>query len=583
MHDIYKCDMDVNKTILPLLLILFVCFTSCDRQGRYADALLSQTETIVEQYPDSALALLDSIRYPRELNEGQYARYALLLVQAKDKAYYDIASDTIIFRARDYFRHKNDPRQAALANFYCARVFQAQHNNNRAMESYLEAESYAAQTSDFNLRGLIEHFIGDLYFEQYLHDKAIVRLKRSQACFAQSPDLCKKEIGSYNAIGNAFLVMQQNDSALHYFNEGLKLAELHHDSAQQALVKHGIGITYRETGDLHSAQKHLSEAIAFCHDSIQQLHSYLSLAGVYNDLNREDSARFYVNQVQSILEQTPQTSSLANFYLLLSQMEEKNGNYKVALEHKHQYTKLLALELDENRKQNVEMIERKYHSELDRNERQRLLNERQWALMAILCLTLMLGAIYFYFYRKHARNEAIQLAREVELAEERILWQEAEQKNVELQELVENAAATENALRNLVLEQSGMFLKANSVARHLSNRREGMSGNEFIRKVNEILYGQEEHDWEKLYQAINEGYNGFFCKLKNQFPQLSDVEYKICCLICTGIDNTEISILLNLSRNTIQQKKTDIRQKLSMPERGDIKSFFEKELDQTLS
>jgi hypothetical protein len=59
-------------------------------------------ETKIETHPDSALALLDSIENPSQLNKSRYNRYMLLLLQAKDKSYQDITSDTAIFATKQY-------------------------------------------------------------------------------------------------------------------------------------------------------------------------------------------------------------------------------------------------------------------------------------------------------------------------------------------------------------------------------------------------------------------------------------------------------------------------------------------------
>jgi hypothetical protein len=48
--------------------------------------MLQKAEQLIDEYPDSALLLIDSIFYPeKSLNNEDYMRYLVRLVQAKKK------------------------------------------------------------------------------------------------------------------------------------------------------------------------------------------------------------------------------------------------------------------------------------------------------------------------------------------------------------------------------------------------------------------------------------------------------------------------------------------------------------------
>ena len=102
-------------------LLVFTCIClvlqSCNRNQEKVSLIFDEVENIVEQYPDSALILLKSIQNPYELSKCQHAKYVLLSVQAKDKAYEDIASDTLIFQVKKHFQKKNDKRNNIFSFF----------------------------------------------------------------------------------------------------------------------------------------------------------------------------------------------------------------------------------------------------------------------------------------------------------------------------------------------------------------------------------------------------------------------------------------------------------------------------------
>ena len=94
-----------------LLFVFFVLFiTSCGEHGRSStDVRLNAAEELLCEYPDSALALLRSIDVDSISTKSEYARYALLKVQAQwtseglvdDAALIDVALNYY----QDYFFH----------------------------------------------------------------------------------------------------------------------------------------------------------------------------------------------------------------------------------------------------------------------------------------------------------------------------------------------------------------------------------------------------------------------------------------------------------------------------------------------
>ncbi len=74
---------------------------------------------------------------------------------------------------------------------------------------------------------------------------------------------------------------------------------------------------------------------------------------------------------------------------------------------------------------------------------------------------------------------------------------------------------------------------------------------------------------------MNELHNGFFERLREKFPHLDEDEFRICCLTYAKFDSTEISIIMRLSVNTIQMKRSSIRKKLRIPPMGNIPNFLD--------
>ena len=78
---------------------------------------------------------------------------------------------------------------------------------------------------------------------------------------------------------------------------------------------------------------------------------------------------------------------------------------------------------------------------------------------------------------------------------------------------------------------------------------------------------------------MNQLYKGVPDTIRKKYPQLDEIEIRICCLEYAGLSNNEISIILEFSINTIQMKKSVIRKKLEIEGYGNIVEFFHKNLN----
>ncbi|MCD8029854.1 MAG: hypothetical protein LUF85_03210 [Bacteroides sp.] len=150
----------------------------------------------------------------------------------------------------------------------------------------------------------------------------------------------------------------------------------------------------------------------------------------------------------------------------------------------------------------------------------------------------------------------------------------------DLKQMSERYNEQEKSLRNVVLQNFQILKKVALLESYMINNE---TNSKFIKKFNEIVYGQDSLDWDRLYETINSLHNDLFNKIKKEFPFLSDQEFKICCLTMARLSNSEIGIILNNSASTIQYRKTYIRKKLGIPHQGNIGDFFQAYFDKQSS
>lgn len=535
---------------------------SCSGDFRKVEKILKRAENIIELHPDSVLSLLETIRNPYLLTKEQHAKYVLRLVQAKDKCDRDISSDTLIFQARDYFETKNNLNELAFAEFYCGRVLQAKGKRNEAIKVYLKAGSVAKKFDNKGLIGLSDFFCGLLDYDQHLFDEAIVHFKDATLNFSQAEGKYKNQVVTYNYIGNSFLLKQLTDSAFFYYNKGLSVAKQYNDSANELQIIQNIGVAYLKLGNTKRAKESLKMTLSLSSGESQKAKAYLNLADVYYRDGSKDSALFYLNHSLRLAEDN--ASLLANVYRLFSKIETMAGNYQQAMSYNELYTRFLAKVLEEKEDIGILDIQKKYNFELLENANSRLLIERQWIF---ICLIIVGVTAFWAIYYNRAKN------REALLIAEQHIFQLKEIVNKRVGSNVKN-----NELRKTLIKQLDIVKKISLIESYLKGD-EKIKGKEVLRKVNEIIYGQEDYNWSVFYEMTNALYDNYLDRLSNLFPVLSETELLICCLSKIGLNNMEISLLIKTTQNAVQKRKSVIRQKTDMKEQEN----FIKQLDQLVN
>lgn len=537
--------------------IIFLFFSCSSSSERKIDETMDVVEHLVEQHPDSALNLLDSLVYPANLNKSQYNRYMLLELQAKDKSYKDITSDTAIWNVKNYYLQKKDYSNAAMAAYYCGRVSTEQARYDRALYHYLEAEKYVSSSENINLKGLIQSGMGYVLSNQLLDKEALRRFHNASNYFKKANNL-KNEAIVYLSLGNCFLVEEQIDNAFLNNFKALKIAIQLKDSILISSIKQNISMLYRERNEYSLAQKFLLESVSYA-TGADRSKIYSKQAELFVIQNEYDSAEVYIHRAIQCLQHNDSTV-LTGIYEIYSQLEEKRGNYRSALSYYKKHIDHLIDIIDKTKSVALFDIQKKYRFEQLKNDNITLTLQKQKILLYSSLGIIILLTGFLFYYRKYTLSKRHEL--------------EAEQKIYHLLNMAKNYSEKETTFRNTLLEQFEILKKTASLENHI-RQDDGNRSKLLLRKFNEIVYGQDTLNWERLYKVMNDLHDGFFDRLRERFPHLDEDEFRICCLTYTQFSSSEIAIIMGLSVNTIQMKRSSIRKKLQIPSKGNIPHFLD--------
>ena len=182
-------------------LFLFTCFViivSCS-ESRQARTVFSRAESYMAVAPDSALTLVRGIDGKSLPTKELRARHALLVTMAQDKCYIDVADDSTICVAYDYYQRHGSKKDRLLATYYLGVIRQNAGDYISATLAFGEAEPLAEELEDYRQLSLIERHLSNIYASNYDHIRALE--------YAEKAARAAEQAGESLLAGYCFLVL----------------------------------------------------------------------------------------------------------------------------------------------------------------------------------------------------------------------------------------------------------------------------------------------------------------------------------------------------------------------------------------
>lgn len=530
-----------------------------------SEGLLEQAERLVDTHPDSAMQLIDSLFYPeKSLGKEQYMRFLVTKVQAKYKNHRPVNEDTLIFQARDYFSDRDKAtRMATLAWFYSGCVHREREEYNEVTLHYSTAGDYAAKAGDTGLRGLVRYNTGDLFAEQGLYKEALGYYAEAARFYDNDPE---KQTQCFSAIGRMHMFLQQPDSAFLYFHKGLEIAGAAGDKVQQSLLAQNLSVAYTNTRQFDKAETYLRQSYRLNADSTKIPRYYLNFAKLYVGMDKADSAAWYTERLKQHINTAKDNYFKASAYSYLAGWEKTQGNYDAAFTYQEARMRTLSRIMEERDSQSVYEAHLKYDNEQMQKQYYMDTSIRQLWIFVLLSMVMVGGTLFtWYWVRQSSRRAKVQCdidtLQQMNLELERAMCQ----KQLDLRR--DLICRFDVARKVMVLNKEAA--KPGSAAFDKSH---------LIGQFNKIVYGREDVEkiWETLFETFNEARPGLAEKIKKNYPGLTEVEFRVCILVYSGFDINESALILGLSPNTIQARRSNVRRKMGVDTRGDIAAHIDR-------
>lgn len=202
------------------LIVLFI-FVAC---GGGDDPRLSKIKAIVSNYPEDALAALDSIDYG-SLHERDRHLYDFLSIKAKDKTYIHHTSDSLILDVIKWYKSNPSYGLYPEALYYGGRVYSDLGDKPTALRYFqLSLDEAPENREQLKLRGKILSQTGRLLNTLRLYNEAISYLEETIKIDCELKDSLN-EVYDLHLIGNTEIRSGKYDKAEQHFKEALPKAK----------------------------------------------------------------------------------------------------------------------------------------------------------------------------------------------------------------------------------------------------------------------------------------------------------------------------------------------------------------------
>lgn len=305
-------------------IFMSVSLSSCSSPS-VKNQLLLCADSLMETYPDSALSILESITYPQKMPRADRALYALLLTQARHKNYIALEDDSLIKTAVDYYGDKKKSLRAAKAHYYWGAIYSEKGYASFAVEEYLTAIRLMPVRNEF--LAMIYDNLAECNEEDRLYNVAIENYRAAYQI------LKGKDEQTYpmRGIARVFLLQNEKDSALYYYQQALDCALADQDSSLIGALYHDLAMVYSEKKDYIQADKFVSKAILL--QGQDAINTCLSKAQIMLNLNKLDSASYFFSKNMDELDIYGKAVCYDGMY----QIAKRKGEWKTATENMDAY------------------------------------------------------------------------------------------------------------------------------------------------------------------------------------------------------------------------------------------------------
>ncbi|WP_125104861.1 hypothetical protein [Prevotella marseillensis] len=570
----------MTTRILPFLL-LCATFFSC-RDGGRAEGILRTADSLMEEHPDSALAILkhDSLEICRSGKDFRLW-YALSRTEADDKCYILHVSDSAIRIAAGCYDSYGSALQRVRADYLLGRVYCDMHLYGHALTSFNKAIAVDAENDSVinRYKARAATWAGYVYEVEGLHKDAL-RYNKLAYGYAKKAGAQVTEIYSLRDIGRSYRDLKRNDIAIPYYQQAAKKAKTIDDANLYNMVMEELAGIYIEEGRLDEAYAALNTKFLATTDKDIASHYYI-WAMYFEKIGQLDSAVAYDKRGMKYSE----ISIKRDVSLDLARLLTKQGKRDEVMEYYEKYSVYSdSVEASELKETSDMLLQVEKSIDVERKNAALASSQlRLAAVMSILVVVVVIASVALlgmYLKRKRKQREQLERVRRYRL-ERSMKEKQRAQQNKERIALLENELMASNQtlseLRQELIRNEAEMLKYKDALTAFEQKHgellvADLADTDVYKLYHDPIAKPTSADYHMLVEALNKAYGDFTLRLKEFYPDIRSNEMWICCMVKAGLTSKEICNISSYSYSSIGMAKVRLYGKM-LGKKGSSRDF----------
>ena len=565
---------------------------------------------------DSAYTLLKGIPNLQQYSEKEQARWCLLMTLAIDKTNRTHTSDSLICFAIRYYEKKNDFSNLASAFYLQGCVEKELGDYEKAAHSFLSALTFSQGSKHYKLQILAASHLGNIFAYSNLTDKALTAYKLAFDFAEQAKDSINLSfVSAY--LGRIYGTQRDWEQAIANYQQAISIAEQISYMPTLKLGLKELAIIYSRIQKYQEALACLQRLLSFEKElsSKEKFAIYLNIGDLYRLSENYDSAIPYLEKALQTKNLYTKRSAYQCFYYVYTGQR----NYQKAVEYNNLFWECNdSIQKVENRKA-VIAVEAKYKHEKLLTEKQQLELKQSklifWGSSLLLVAIIIILLVYMdkkrttirLFEQLHAiRSQIAENKRTIAAYQEQIdslslrqsdyddlqqekasLEQEVSNLQSDYDDLQQEKASLEQEVSNLLEQNEKLNSQKSQILVRLNQKDEEIKQYEEIIKQRENTpdiftrikqtHTIEEKEWPELIARTDALHQQFFERLRKAFPQLTETDLQLCCLMRLGYDKKEQKSLLKITDDSLEKRKQRLKRRLDPNkkwEKGELEQFI---------
>ena len=244
-------------------------------------------------------------------------------------------------------------------------IYYNQGNYEKALDNYLKNLAIKEEIGDKSGAARSYNNIGNIYYYQGNNQKALESYRKYMKLSDENGD--KEGIAaSFDNIGLVFNQQGNYDKSLENLLKGLAIREQIGDKRGLAISFSSIGNTYQKKGNAEVAEEYYLKSLKIQEeigDKQGLATSLFQIGSIFLEHNKFEESNYYINKALVIDKELGYKNGIETIYLLLSELYDKEGDYKQAYIYHKLYSDIKDTLLNEQSSKQIAEMNTKYDSE----------------------------------------------------------------------------------------------------------------------------------------------------------------------------------------------------------------------------